>query len=398
MKDAGICPVDGIFFSFVHANGIRHRLASTVPDLTQMGAQSAKSRGFPFVLFLHGFPELWYSWRFQLLFLKSRPFLAVAPDMRGFGATDQPVSVHDYTQPVIANDVVAIARSLGYEQFIVVGHDWGCQTAWSVALLYPESVLGVFGMSVPYAGTPKTDFLTMLEARYGCCIDQSLPRSVCLKAKFHYILHHCLPNSGAEYDRNTREFLFRMYCFRPGCETEEGTPEFDIHGTMFALVDPLDSKAVLDATTAPGLWKRIPRPRTLPNGLKREDLEYFTQEYERSGFHGGLCWYRALKLNHTLMKNALLQTDGTLKDKIQAPTMFLVGERDELIKMYGGKQKVVERLHINLPNLVEQPIFIPNAGHWIQEEAREYVNEALLQFLEGIVGLGDITKEERSRL
>jgi pimeloyl-ACP methyl ester carboxylesterase len=395
---ADICPIEGIFFSFVQANGIHHRLASTVPDLTPMGAQAAKSQGFPLVLFLHGFPELWYSWRFQLLFLKNRPYLAVAPDMRGFGATDQPVPIHDYTQPVVAEDVVAIARSLGYEQFILVGHDWGCQTAWSVALLSPESVLGVFGMSVPYAGTPKSDMLTMLEARYGCCIDQSIPRQVRQKAKFHYILHHCLPHSSAEYDRNTRELLFRLYCFRPGCEIEEGTPEFDIHDNMFTLADPLDDTGALDATTAPGLWKRIPRPKTFPNWLKKDDLEYFAQQYEHSGFHGGLCWYRALKLNYSLMKNALMQTDGTMKDKIHAPSLFLVGERDELIKMYGGKEKVTKRLCTYLPNLLQQPIFIPNAGHWIQGEAREYVNETLLQFLDAIIELGSRTNVDRSRL
>lgn len=397
--DDSISPVEGIFFSFVHANGIHHRLASTEPDLTGKGAQVALSRGFLLVLFLHGFPESWYSWRFQLLLLQNRPFLPVAPDMRGYGATSQPTPADAYTQPIVAKDVVEIARSLGYDQFIVVGHDWGCQTAWSVALLYPQCLLGVCGMSVPYAGTPKTDMLTMLESRHGRCLDQSLPAQIRLKARFHYMLHHCLPESAAEYDKNVREFLFRMYGSRPDCETEEGTPEFDLHGKMFELANPLDQPVLLDATTAPGLWKRLPRPKSLPEWMKKEDLEYITQEYQRAGFHGGLCWYQAMKMNHSLMKNALLQKDGTLKDKIHVPTMFLVGERDGLIELFGGKQKVAERLNNNIPGLVVEPIFVPDTGHWIQVEASQIVNESLLHFLETIVrGDARVVKTELSRL
>ncbi len=383
-------PVEGIFFSFVEANGILHRLASTEPVLLHHGMPHQKR--YPLVLFLHGFPESWYSWRFQLLFLKDLPFLPVAPDMRGYGSTSQPAATEDYTQPVIAKDVVEIAKALGYERFIVVGHDWGCQAAWSVALLFPYHILGVFGLSVPYAGTPKTDMLTLLQLKYGPCLDESVPRTKRKSSHFHYMLHHCLPKSTEEYDKNGREFLYRIYTNRPGCEAEDGTPEYDIRGKMFASIDEKNYAAAFDATSAPGLWKRLPRPKTLPRWLLRKDLDYITNEFERAGFHGGLSWYRAMELNHSMMKKALRNRDGRVSDKILQPSLFVIGENDDLIDLYGGKDQIIRRLHENLSRMTRDPIFINDTGHWVQIEARDAVNEALLKFLKDV----EVIHQERT--
>jgi pimeloyl-ACP methyl ester carboxylesterase len=392
-------PVDGIYFSFVpNANGIRHRLASTVPNLIQDGGANARSKGHPLILFLHGFPESWYSWKNQLLFLRDRPFLPVAPDIRGYGLTSQPYSTEEYTQPVVAKDVMEIAKAIGYDQFIVVGHDWGCYTAWSVALLYPNSVLGCCGMSVPYGGTPKVDMLTMLQYKYGACLDEKVPRKIRARAKFHYMLHHCLPQSGQEYNKNARDFLYRIYTHRPGCDFEDGTPEYDIDGLMFEHATEDDESVVLDATVSPGLWKRLPRAKRLPDWLKKDDLEYITNEFERSGFHGPLCWYRAMGLNLTLMKSALTEKNGILNDKIYKPSLFIIGENDALINLYGGKGKVVSRLEMYLKNMTQPPLFIPNTGHWVQLEAKEAVNVALLQFLVSVAQTKQSTARFRSRI
>lgn len=383
--DISCSPVEGIHFTFLdEVNGIRIRLASTVPNLKQNGPL-ARQNGHLLVLFLHGFPESWYSWRYQLLLLKDGPYLPVAPDMRGFGSTSQPASTEDYTQTVIAKDVVEIAQALGYQEFIVVGHDWGCQAGWSVSLLYPQHVLGVVGMSVPYAGTPQTDMLTLLQSKYGACLDESIPVKERRKnCSFHYMLHHCLPKSSEEYDKNGREFLYRIYTNREGCEVEEGTPECDIHGKMFVMNDYEmlhEDPVVLDATMAPGLWKRLPRAKTLPDWLKKEDLEYITGEYERAGFHGALSWYRAMRRNFEMMNAALRRSDGSLRDKIIPPSLFIIGENDGLIRLYGGKKKIVRRLYENMTLMTRDPIFVKDVGHWVQVEARDTVNAALLQFL-----------------
>ena len=272
-----LSPIPGIFFSFVQANGIRHRLASHVRNLPQSIRDGSSSMDRnnkkrnpekkKLVLFLHGFPESWYSWRHQLTWLmKDQPnnnnnVIAVAPDMRGYGSTDQPRTIppnttnHDnfvdpaYTQPILANDVVSIAQTLGFDQFVVVGHDWGAQLAWTVALLFPHKVLGVCAMSVPYAGTPKKyGLLTSLQKQYGQCLPSSVPppnmneeeestttfattttmrsgqkvpsRDTMRKARFHYMLHHCLPYADQEYDKNRDEFLYRVYAYsKRGCSS-----------------------------------------------------------------------------------------------------------------------------------------------------------------------------------
>ena len=366
--------------------------------MIQDGGRNARSKGYPLVLFLHGFPESWFSWKNQLLLLRDRPFLPVAPDMRGYGSTFQPYSTEEYTQPVVAKDVVEIAKAIGYDQFIVVGHDWGCYTAWSVALLHPNNVLACCGMSVPYGGTPKVDMLTLLQYKFGACLDETVPHKIRAQATFHYMLHHCLPQSSQEYDKHAREFLYRIYTNRPGCDLEDGTPEYDVDGLMFEHATEDDESVVLDATVAPGLWERLPRAKSLPHWLKKDDLEYITNEFERSGFHGPLCWYRAMGLNPSLMKSALSTNDGIPDDRIYQPSLFMTGENDALINLYGGKEKVVSRLEKYLKNMTHPPIFIPNTGHWVQLEAKETVNLALLRFLESVAQSKQSTATFRSRI
>src|SRR5215467_6468656 len=104
----------------------------------------------PLVLFLHGFPESWYSWRHQLAALAEAGYHAVAPDQRGYGQTDRPEAVESYTQLELVAHVVGLLDALDTEQAVVVGHDWGAPVAWNTALLHPDRVRGVAGLSVPY--------------------------------------------------------------------------------------------------------------------------------------------------------------------------------------------------------------------------------------------------------
>jgi len=303
--------------------------------------------------------------------------------MRGYGKTSQPTSVHDYTQPVLAKDVVEISKLLGYDKFVVVGHDWGAMLAWSVALLYPDRVMGVCGLSVPHVGTPKKGLLTMLENAHGKCIDPAVPRHIREKALFHYILYHCLPKAEDEYGRNTKEFFYRLYGYRRGCQTEPGTPEYEPRGLLFPPSgNPhIDRTRTLDATAAPGFWRRIPRPVDLPAWFTQSDLDFMTEQYRESGFLGGLSWYRAANLSFEMMKDRLDPRVGGSGDKVQPPSLFLIGEDDKLVKFFGGKRNIQQKLAQNLPNMVQEPIFVPDCGHWIQQEQSQLVNAVLLKFL-----------------
>src|SRR5215469_16448465 len=120
----------------IETNGIRMHIA-------EMGSG-------PLVLLCHGFPESWYSWRHQLRALAEAGFHAVAPDMRGYGKTDAPEAIDQYTMFHLAGDMVGLLDGLGEEQAVIAGHDWGAPVAWHAALFRPDRFRGVIALSVPF--------------------------------------------------------------------------------------------------------------------------------------------------------------------------------------------------------------------------------------------------------
>ena len=127
----------GLSFQNVNANGVALRVA-------QMGSG-------PLVLLCHGWPESWYSWRHQLPALAEAGFRAVAPDLRGFGASEAPAPVEAYSLLHHVGDMVELVKALGESQAVIVGHDWGAPIAWTAALLRPDVFRAVAGLSVPYS-------------------------------------------------------------------------------------------------------------------------------------------------------------------------------------------------------------------------------------------------------
>ena len=111
----------------------------------------------PLVLFCHGFPESWYSWRHQLKALSEAGFHAVAPDMRGYGQTEQPEAIDQYTLLHLVGDMVGVLDALGEQTAVIVGHDWGAPVAWHSALWRPDRFRAVAGLSVPYRGRGPFD-------------------------------------------------------------------------------------------------------------------------------------------------------------------------------------------------------------------------------------------------
>ena len=121
---------------FVETNGLRMHVAEA-------------GQG-PLVVLCHGFPESWYSWRHQLVALAEAGYHAVAPDQRGYGQTDAPPAIEQYTLLHLVGDVVGLVGALGEKTAVIVGHDWGAPVAWHAALLRPDVFRGVVGLSVPY--------------------------------------------------------------------------------------------------------------------------------------------------------------------------------------------------------------------------------------------------------
>jgi pimeloyl-ACP methyl ester carboxylesterase len=295
----------------------------------------------PLVVLCHGFPESWYSWRHQLEALAAAGYHAVAPDQRGFGQTDKPESPDQYTQLHLVGDMVGLVQALGEEQAVIVGHDWGAPVAWHAGLFRPDIFRAVVGMSAPYTPRGKVRPTHGMRAAAG--------------DNFFYILYFQEPGGAeAELEADVRRSL-RMFLYSGSGDPPKGQ-----------VLRPLPRTAkFLDMMTDPGEdWH---------TWLAPEDLDFYVQEWERTGFRGGLNWYRAVDRTWELMA----PWQGA---KMTRPCMFIAGDRDGVILM---NPRALEELEANAPDL-RAKVILPDAGHWTQQERPEEVNAALIGFLKSL--------------
>jgi pimeloyl-ACP methyl ester carboxylesterase len=299
----------------------------------------------PLVLFCHGWPESWYSWRQQMAALAAAGYRAVAPDMRGYGGSSAPSSVEQYTLLHLVGDMVELVKALGEKQAVIVGHDWGAPVAWTSALLRPDVFRAVVGMSVPFTPPGKIDLLSALQAQ---------------GVTTFYMQYFQTPGvAEAELERDVGASLRRVYF--SGSGDGPARPTFGVlepgAGVLSNTVDPLDHGAGLPA------W------------LPRDDLDYYTSEFTRTGFRGGLNWYRNLRRSWEL----LTPWRGCV---VRQPALFIAGERDNVLRFPASKAQI-EAYPRTLPGLRGCHI-LPGAGHWIQRERAAGVNALLLSFLQGL--------------
>ena len=300
----------------------------------------AEAGSGPLVLMLHGFPESWYSWRHQLPALADAGYHAGAPDVRGYGGTDKPREIEAYSMKQMTADAVGVLDALGETTAVVVGHDWGAPMAWHSALLYPDRFRAVVGMSVPY--TPRAP----------------MPPTTIFKQmftnNFFYILYFQKPGvAEAELEADPRRSLRLFLYSASGDAPQEGT---------FWLKPK-------EATFLQGLKD----PEQLPSWLTEADLDYFTSQFEKSGFRGPLNRYRNMDRDW----EELPQLAGA---KIQQPALFIAGERDGVIAM---NPSGIETMKQHVPHL-RNVLLLPGAGHWTQQERPADVNTALIEFLKGL--------------
>jgi pimeloyl-ACP methyl ester carboxylesterase len=294
----------------------------------------------PLVILCHGFPELGYSWRHQLPSLAEAGYRVVAPDMRGYGGTDAPIDQDAYTLCHLAADMVGLVSALGGSAAIV-GHDWGAAVAMTCALLRPDVFPAVGLLSVPYmpefwSGPPPTAAMKLLLA--------------------------------------AGQMFYQLYFQEPG--RAEADLEQDVRASHLGMFYGASASAPREQRWRPmfspseTLLDTLPRPENLPPWLKEEDLEVYVHEFHRTGYRGGLNWYRNLDRDRELL--------GFLAGaKIQQPSIFIAGEEDSVISMY---RSAFEALEKNMPRLTKK-ILIGGAGHWVQQEKPDEVNHLLLEFL-----------------
>jgi pimeloyl-ACP methyl ester carboxylesterase len=292
----------------------------------------------PLVLLCHGWPELSYSWRHQIPVLAAAGFHVAAPDMRGFGKTSAPADVKAYSIFDNVGDVVALVEALGEKQAVIVGHDWGAPVAWHAALFRPDMFKAVAGLSVPPPFRGR-----------GLPLDTLRENGI---TNFYWQYFQAPGVAEAEFERDV-DLTMRTL----------------LGGRGFS--DPAASMFVEDGK---GFLGDAKAGRPLPNWLSEADLGYFTDAYRKSGFHGGLNWYRNIDRNWEL-------TAPWQGAQIAQPSLFIAGSKDSVITGLIGAKRVDDMERV-LPNL-RQKLIIDGAGHWVQQERADEVNAALIGFLKG---------------
>jgi pimeloyl-ACP methyl ester carboxylesterase len=288
------------------------------------------------VVFLHGFPELWYSWRHQMGHLAARGYRCVAPDLRGYGGTDAPPDVASYSAFHVVGDVVALLDALGLGKVFVVGHDWGAIIAWYLCLFRPDRVTALVNTSVAFmrhifiraAAVKPTDFFNRAY--------------------------------GPTY------YICRFQ--EPGVAEEEFSPANARYIVRQILCNRFTSEA------AGGAKPAAADEEPLPPWLTEADVDQFASEFERTGFTGGINYYRNMDRNWEL---AAPWADA----KVAVPTRFVVGDGD-LTYHYPGIQDYIHKggFKADVP-LLEDVVVIPGAGHFIQQEKADEVTEHIYDFI-----------------
>jgi pimeloyl-ACP methyl ester carboxylesterase len=297
----------------------------------------------PLVVLCHGFPECWYSWRHQLPALAEAGYHVVAPDQRGYGQTDRPEPIEAYHILQLSADMVGLVHALDAERAIMIGHDWGAPVAWHCALLRPDIFHAVGLLSVPYLQRSWTDMR---------------------------------PTEAMQRMAGEQEF-YQLYFQEPG--KAEADLEADVRRTMCMFLysasgDPPPEKRwrILFGKSEKFLHTGS-LPDTLPAWLTEEDIDFFTKEFERTGFRGGLNWYRNIDRMWELTP---FLSGATLRQ----PMLFVAGEFDPVITMY---REAFDAMEQTIPNL-RRKVLLPGAGHWIQQERPAEVNQLLVEFLVGL--------------
>ncbi len=302
----------------------------------------------PLVVLCHGFPESWYSWRHQLRALAAAGYHAVAPDMRGYGQTDRPEAIDQYTLLHLVGDTVGLLDALGAESAVIAGHDWGAPVAWHAALLRPDRFRAVIGLSVPYRPRGSVRPTTVM------------PRTD--DALFYQLYFQEPGVAEAELERDARLTIRRL--------AYSGSGDVPRRAATFA-----DPHSVGMVPRRGGFLTRTVEPTALPAWLSEADIEFYAQEFARTGFRGGLNWYRNIDRNWEL----LAPYAGA---RVTVPALYVAGDRD-LVVAFRGMDQLIPNLSRYVPDL-RKTIMLPGCGHWTQQERAEEVNAAMLDFLKSL--------------
>jgi pimeloyl-ACP methyl ester carboxylesterase len=321
---------------YVTTNGIRMAVYEAGPADAQ-----------PPVVLCHGFPELAFSWRHQIRDLPKHGLRVIAPDQRGYGLTDRPAPVEAYDIENLCADLVGLLDAKGIDKAVFCGHDWGGIVVWQMALRHPGRVAGVIGVNTPFMARPPVDPIAIMRARMG---DEM------------YIVHFQKPGEadavlGADVRKTMDLFMRRPL---PGeappsaglaTERKEGDP------SIFPLVSILQAyDPAFD-----------PREKL----LSEEEMEVFVEAFTRTGFTGGINWYRNFTRNW--------ERSADIVERVDHPSLMIMAEKDGVLP-----PSAADGMETWVPNL--ERVLIRESGHWTQQEKPDEVTAAIAGWMKRTFG------------
>ena len=290
--------------------------------------------GLPIVM-CHGFPELAYSWRHQIPALAAAGFRAIAPDQRGYGRTSRPENVRDYDMAHLTGDLAGMLDALGLKKAIFCGHDWGGLVVWQMPIIHPDRVAGIIGVNTPFLARPPIDPVMAMRAVYG---------------ENMYIVFFQKPGVADALLAQDVAKSFRFFMRKSGFTAEE-------YAKLPKEARNLELVQALQGDESGWTGEALMTP---------EDLQVFIDAFTRTGFTGGINWYRNISRNW--------EHSGTMEQKVRVPGLMIMAEDDIVLSpaMADGMERFV-------PDL--EKVLIKRCGHWTQQEHPEETNRAMIDWL-----------------
>jgi pimeloyl-ACP methyl ester carboxylesterase len=305
----------------------------------QLHTLEAGEPGAPVVVLAHGFPELAYSWRHQIPALAAAGYHVLAPDQRGYGRSTRPADIADYNVAELSADLIGLLDDVGADKAVFIGHDWGAPVVWSSAQLHPDRVAAVVGLSVPPVPRSQIPPTEAFRALFG--------------DNFFYMLYFQEPGvADAELDGDPAKTVTRMM------------------GGLARSDDPAAALRMIRPGPA-GFVERLPDSDGLPDWISAQEIDHYITEFTRTGFTGGLNWYRNLDRNWELLADPPAAT-------IDVPAMFIAGTDDPVLS-FMRQDRAAEVVTGRY-----REVLIDGAGHWLQQERPDQINEVVLDFLSSL--------------
>jgi len=314
-----------------------------LPDVRLAYYEVGPRQGVP-VVFCHGFPELAFSWRHQLRAFEAAGRWAIAPDQRGYGLTSGPRATEAYDIEALTGDIVGLLDHLGVEKAVLCGHDWGGIVVWQAPLRHPDRVAGVIGVNTPFMPRAPADPIAIMRRRFGDDM---------------YIVNFQKPGEAdailaADVGRTMSFFMRRPLAGTPPAsgglsgDAGDGAPV-----QTFALLNMLQA------------WDPKFDPRE--TFLTAEETAFFVDSFERTGFTGGINWYRNFTRNW--------KRSAGIVERVDVPSLMIMAELDAVLP-----PSAADGMEAFVPDLEKK--LIEGSGHWTQQEKPDEVNRTILAWMD----------------